>query len=160
MKKCVFAGSFDPLTNGHMHVIEKCAMMFDEVIVALGVNAQKKCLFSMDERLEMLKAACAHFSNVVVKRFDGMLADFMKEEGVTCLVRGIRNNADLDYEEKCYNFALTLNSDIEMMLFNAPKKLENVSSTMVKELLKSGKSVAKFVPDEIIPLLKNKKING
>ena len=142
MKKCVFAGSFDPITLGHMHVIERCAMMFEEVVVALGVNAQKKCKFSMEDRFEMLKLACARFKNVTVKKFDGFLADFMKEENAEILVRGVRNKQDVEYEEKCFKVTSALNPDIEMMFFQAPKTLERLSSTFVKDLLKDRKSVS------------------
>ena len=156
MKKCVFAGSFDPITLGHMHVIERCAMMFEEVVVALGVNAQKKCKFSMDDRFEMLKLACARLRNVTVKNFEGFLADFMKEENAEILVRGVRNKQDIEYEEKCFKVTSALNPDVKMMFFQAPKTLERLSSTFVKDLLKDGKSVKKYVPEEILPLLEKK----
>lgn len=154
MKKCVFAGSFDPFTNGHLSVVERCSMMFDEVVVALGVNPEKKCDFSVADRLKMLKLSTARFKNVTVKYFEGYLADFMREENAVCYVRGIRDKKDIDYEEKCFKYTSKLNPDVQMMFFNAPKNLVNVSSTLVKKLLREGKSVSKYVPAEIMPLLK------
>lgn len=153
MSKCVFAGSFDPITNGHMNIIEKCAMMFDEVVVALGVNAQKQCKFSLDVRFEMLTLACARLRNVTVKRFDGYLADFMKQENAVIYVRGVRNQEDIDYEEKCFKVTSSINPDIEMMFFQAPKSMERLSSTFVRSLIKEKKSVKKYVPEEILPLI-------
>lgn len=153
MKKCVFAGTFDPITNGHMHVIERCAMMFDEVVVAIGVNENKKCKYSRERRLEMLYAALKRFQNVTVKYFDGMVADFLRAENAVYYVRGVRNDEDVKFEEKCFEVTGSLNENVQLMLFPAPPAFKNVSSTFIRKLIDEGKSVAKFVPEEIIPLL-------
>ncbi|MBQ4587065.1 MAG: pantetheine-phosphate adenylyltransferase [Clostridia bacterium] len=152
-EKCVFAGSFDPVTLGHMHVIGTCAMMFGSVIVAIGVNDAKKYTYSLDQRLEMLKKACSKYSSVTVVAFDGMLADFMRENNAVYYVRGIRNKTDEEYEEKCFKVTSKLNPDIQIMFVQCPKALVNTSSTRVRDELKKGKRVDNLVPYEIIPLL-------
>ena len=152
-EKCVFAGSFDPVTLGHMHVIGTCAMMFGEVIVAIGVNDAKKYTYTLNQRLEMLKRACKKYSTVTVVAFEGMLADFMRENNAVYYVRGVRDKTDVEYEEKCFKITSKLNPDIQMLFLQCPKALVNTSSTRVREELKKGKSVANLVPYEIIPLL-------
>ncbi len=149
MKKCVFAGSFDPVTIGHMHVIERCAMMFEKVVVAIGVNAEKKYYFSKEKRLEMLKLCCARFKNVEVCCFDNMLGDFMAEIEAEVLVRGVRDQKDIDYEEKSFKVTSAINPNVDLMFFQAPPKLKNVSSTFVKELIRQKKSFKKYLPEEI-----------
>lgn len=156
MDKCVFAGTFDPITNGHLHVISKCAMMFEKVFVLLAVNAQKKALFPMEKRLELVKKCCKNMPNVTVQFYGGYIADFMRENDVTYYVRGVRDQKDVDYEEKCFKVTLSLNPNAELMIFQAPKSLLNTSSTVVRELLAKGKSVAKYVPSEIIDDLETK----
>lgn len=161
-EKCVFAGSFDPVTNGHMHIIGMCAMMFNEVIVAIGVNDEKKYTFPLSERLSMLKKACERYSTVKVCYFDGMVADFMKQENCKYYVRGIRDQKDVEYEEKNFKITSKLNPFVELVFFNCPKELSKVSSTMVKECLKQGKPVDKYVPYQIKEMLeeytKDKKL--
>ena len=111
-EKCVFAGSFDPVTLGHLDVIGKCVMAFEKVVVVLAINAQKTCYFSMEDRLRMLEAACSKYSSVTVRSYGGMLVDFLKEEGTTFYARGIRDEKDLDYEGKTFDFNSKLYPDI------------------------------------------------
>ena len=155
--KCVFAGSFDPVTNGHMDVIGKCAMMFEKVVVVLAINAQKEYCFSKEVRLEMLEAACKKYSSVTVRSFDGMLVDFLKVEGTEYYVRGIRDENDLDYEGRTFDFNVKLDPNIQTVFVNCSKENKKVSSTFVRDLLKEGKDVKKYVPYEILPILENAK---
>lgn len=160
--KCVFAGSFDPITLGHMHVIGSCCMMFGEVIVAIGVNDQKKYTFSLEERLEMVKAACKKYSTVKVVAFDGYLADFMRDNQAVYYVRGVRDKKDVEYEEECFKFNSGRNKDIQTMFFQCPKALLKVSSTAVRQRLKDGLPIDELVPYEITQMLteysKSKKL--
>ena len=100
MKKCVFAGTFDPVTGGHEEIIKKSSELFDEVVVALCVNVTKRAMFSIEKRLEFLKAVCKKYKNVTVVYHDGLLVDLMKSVGATYNVRGLRNGKDYDYENE------------------------------------------------------------
>ena len=151
--KCVYAGSFDPPTNGHLDIIGKCNMMFDEVVVAIGVNESKKYTYPLEKRLEMLKAACARYECVTVVSFDGLLADFIRTVGTNYYVRGIRDGKDVEYEERCFDINVSKNEDIETIFLPCSKEVKNVSSTLVKKLLAEGKSVEKYVPAEVLKLL-------
>lgn len=151
--KCVFAGSFDPVHLGHLDIIGKCNMMFEKVVVAIGVNDKKKYTYSLETRLEMLKRACAKYDNVVVTHFDGYLADYMTELNAEYYVRGIRNQADEDYETANFKINSERNPSIQTIFLPCSKEVSSVSSTRVKENLKNGKSVEKLVPREIIDLL-------
>lgn len=166
-EKCVFAGSFDPVTAGHIDVIGKCAMMFSRVVVAIGVNAEKKYTFSLKERLEMLKAACRKYECVEVKSFDGYLVDFLKAENAVYYARGIRDARDEEYESKAFRFNSDLFPEIETVFIPCSKETKNVSSSLVKELLKGGKPCEKYIPYEARELFESfsaaklsKKKNG
>ena len=98
MKKCVFAGTFDPPTLGHKDIVQKCLDLFDEVIVAILINPNKKPLFTVEQRLNMLKKVFASYKNVRVLSYDGLTVDLLRREGVRYYVRGIRNGTDYDYE--------------------------------------------------------------
>ena len=152
-EKCVFAGSFDPVTTGHMDIIGKCAMMFKEVVVAIGVNNQKKYFFPLEVRLKMLRAACEKYSSVTVKAFDGYVADFLKEENTKFYVRGIRDGKDMEYEEKSFEFSVKLFPEMETLFVNCSKETKGVSSTLVKQLIKDGKPFGKYIPREALPIV-------
>ena len=98
MRRAVCPGSFDPVTNGHIDIITRASALFDEVVVAVGVNASKNRLFSPEERMEMLQEACEEYDNVTVGSFDGLLTDFCREHGIAAIVKGLRAVTDFDYE--------------------------------------------------------------
>lgn len=154
-EKCVFAGSFDPVTIGHMDIIGKCAMMFESVIVAIGVNDQKKYTFPLATRLKMLQVACEKYSSVMVKSFDGYVADFLKAENTRFYVRGIRNGKDIEFEEKSFEFSVKLYPEMETFFVNCSKDTKNISSSFVKQLIVEGKSIDKYIPPEALPVLKD-----
>lgn len=153
---CVFAGSFDPVTNGHAFVIGMAVMTFKKVIVAIGVNEKKKYTYSLSERLEMLEKVCAKYDSVSVTSYSGLTADFMKSVGARYLVRGVRNGDDLKYEEDVYKKISEDYPDCELVMYNCPKELNKISSTFVKSLIKEGKPYEKFVPYEITESLKQR----
>lgn len=149
MKKCVFAGTFDPPTLGHKDIVMKSLEIFDEVIVAILINPNKKPLFTVEERLAMLKKVFAANPNVRVMSYDGLTVDLLRREGVRFYVRGIRNGTDYDYEAQL-NF---INVDMykEMITVFLPTRQEflHISSGLVKDALRFNKNVDQYVPEEI-----------
>ena len=150
---CVYAGSFDPPHLGHADIIGRCNMLFDGVIVAVGVNESKKYRYPLDTRLKMLEKICAKYENVTVVSFDGLLVDFLKENGIVYYVRGVRDENDYEYEKRSFDFNVSKMNEIETVFLDCSPEYKNVSSTRVKRLLDEKESVAKLVPPEIIPLL-------
>lgn len=153
-EKCIVAGSFDPVTNGHMHLIGMAAMTFSEVIAAIGVNDKKKYFFTLDERLKMLEAACSKYSTVKVTAYYGLTADFMRENDIKYFVRGVRNAKDAEYEEAVFKEISNKNKDVELVLFSSPKELSKLSSTFVRELIIAEKPFDKYLPYEITETIK------
>jgi pantetheine-phosphate adenylyltransferase len=160
-KIAVFAGSFDPFTVGHLDIVKRASALFDGLYVLLAVNASKKYLFDEATRIDMVQKAVAQFSNVKVDCFDGLTVDFAKRVGAKYLVRGIRNAADVDYEQTvAWNNRVLCPECETVFLSSAPEHLM-VSSTVVRELLKAGiardeeghKQLAKYVPEVIVSLL-------
>lgn len=155
MKKCVFAGTFDPVTVGHEEIIGKASGLFDEVIVAVCVNVNKKTMFPLKKRMKFLDAVAARFPNVRVVSHDGLLVDLLKKEGAIYNVRGLRNGKDFDYESDM-NF---INTDLmpELVTVYLPCGDRNirVSSTAVRELLSFGKDVSAYLPSCVKTLLED-----
>ena len=160
-KIAVFAGSFDPFTVGHLDIVKRASALFDELYVLLAVNASKKYLFDEATRIGMVQKAVAQFPNVKVDCFDGLTVDFAKRVGAKYLVRGIRNAADLDFEQSfAWNSKMLYPECETVFLSSAPEHLM-ISSTVVRELLKAGiakdeegrKLLAKYVPESIVPMI-------
>lgn len=162
MKKiAVFAGSFDPFTLGHLDIVKRAAALFDELYVLLAVNASKNYLLSESARIEIVKKSVESVPNVKVESFDGLTVDFMKSVGANYLVRGIRGSADVEYEQSvAWNNKVLYPECETIFLSSAPEHL-NVSSTVVRELLKVGvaknddgkETLAKYVPAEVVTVL-------
>lgn len=152
MKKCLFAGTFDPPTVGHKAVVERALKVFDEVIVALLVNPDKKPLFTEEERLELLKKTFKN-ANVRVISSSNTAAELMKETGANCYLRGIRNGTDFDYETASYYLSEKLYGEFVAMYVPCPQDLLHVSSSAVRSILKFGESVEGYVAEEAKDLL-------
>ncbi|MDD6994620.1 MAG: pantetheine-phosphate adenylyltransferase [Candidatus Borkfalkiaceae bacterium] len=147
MKKCVFAGTFDPPTLGHKAVVERAAKIFDEVIVAVMINPDKQPLFSAEERIELLKKTMP-FSCVRVISSAKTAAELMSETGADCYLRGIRNGTDFDYETANYYVSEKLCGEFVAMYVPCPQNLLHVSSSAVRALLKFSKNVDGYVAPE------------
>ncbi len=150
MRRAVCPGSFDPVTHGHLDVIGRAARLFDEVVVAVGVNPSKSRLFSPEERLDMLRRACAEWDNVRVAGFTGLLTDFCAAEGVQAIVKGLRAVTDFDYELQMaqMNASLT-NGDgaVETVFMPTSPEWSFLASSLVKEVARFGGDVSGLVPD-------------
>jgi pantetheine-phosphate adenylyltransferase len=146
MKTAVCPGSFDPVTNGHIDIFERAAKVFDEVIVGVFHNPNKEPLFTMEERVEMLKEATAHIKNIRIESFSGLLSDYVRSHDAA-IVRGIRSVADFEYEQQRDLLIKHLDSDIETVFLLANKDYSFVSSSGIKEIIKFGGKIKGLVPD-------------
>ena len=152
MRRACCPGSFDPVTNGHVDVIGRAATLFDEVVVAVGVNASKHRLFSHEERIEMLEEACAPHPHVTVAGFTGLLTEFCREQGVLAVVKGLRAGGDFDYELQMAQMNAQL-TGVETVFLPTDARHSFVSSTLVKEVAMLGGDVAGLVPDFVLERL-------
>ena len=156
MKKAIFPGSFDPLTMGHMNVIERACKIFDEVIVIILENSEKRALFDLEERLHMIKSACAHLSKVSVMSADTLTVEAAKTLGANVIIRGVRSIKDFEYEKDIASVNHHLDQSIETILLYTDERYGFVSSSVIKELLKYGKDINGLVPEAVHSYIQNK----
>ncbi len=147
--KALFAGSFDPLTTGHLNLIKRASMMFDEVVVTVMVNPLKASVISKEKRIEFLSRCTKHLSNVKVVEESGLTVDAALKHGCGVLVRGIRNGKDTDYELELEYYNKRLEPSIETVYLSTLPELMHVSSSRVKELISYGRDVKGLVPELI-----------
>ena len=149
MRTVVYPGSFDPLTNGHLDVLQRAARMFDRVIVAVARNESKTSLFSLDERAEMVRGATLNLPNVEADFFEGLLVEYVIRRGATAVVRGLRAVSDFEFEFQLALMNRKLNERVET-LFMMPKDTYTfLSSRMVKEIARLGGDISSFVPKHV-----------
>ena len=156
MTKAIFPGSFDPLTMGHMNVIERACKIFDEVIVIILENSEKRALFDLEERLHMIKSACAHLSKVSVMSADTLTVEAAKTLGANVIIRGVRSIKDFEYEKYIASVNHHLDQSIETILLYTDERYGFVSSSVIKELLKYGKDINGLVPEAVHSYIQNK----
>jgi pantetheine-phosphate adenylyltransferase len=147
VKIAVIPGSYDPITFGHIDIIRRALPLFDEVIVAIGINSQKKNLFSLDERILWIQEIFKDEPKVKVDHFEGLTLHYCQKVGAKYLVRGIRNATDFDYERTISQIHNTIATDLETLFFIAKPELSHISSTIVRELILGGGDISAFVPD-------------
>lgn len=157
----IYPGTFDPLTNGHLDVIERAAKIVDELIVAILRNASKGTpLFTVDERVEMLREETARFGNVSVATFDGLLVDFARARGATAVIRGIRAVSDYEYEFQMAMMNRKLDPELETLFMMPAEKYTYVSSRLIKGVFQLGGDITSLVPAVVVERLKRKKVVG
>ena len=149
MTKVVCPGSFDPVTNGHLDIIERASRLFDEVVVAVLVNESKSSLFSIDERIAMLGRATSELPNVTVASFTGLLVDFCTENDVSAIVKGLRAVSDFDYELQMAQMNSSL-TDVDTIFIPTSPEYSYLASSLVKEVAKGGGDVSRLVPDFVL----------
>lgn len=156
MKKAVYPGTFDPVTNGHLDVIKRGSIIFDKLIVSVGCNPIKDALFSVKERMEMIQKHVKDLKNVEVDYFEGMLVDYLKKRKTNIILRGIRTVSDFESE---FQRALTnraLNREVETVFVMTSEQYSFLNSTLIKEAVSLGGDVSQFVPSEVERRLKEK----
>lgn len=160
MSIAIYPGSFDPVTNGHLDIIERTAKIFDKVIVAILVNSSKTPTFTTEEKIDMLKRATSHIPNVEIEYFDGLLVNYVKSKGAHVIVKGLRAISDFEYEFQMAMLNKSVSPDIETLFMMTSNKYSYLSSSIVKELGRLGASVEDLVPDVIMDDVINKLRKG
>ena len=146
MRRAIYAGSFDPVTNGHLDVLNRAAKIFDEVVFAIAYNADKKALFTPDERVVLLREASANLKNVRVAQFEGLLVEFARAENAVALIRGLRAVSDFEFEFQMALMNRRLAPEMETLFLTPREEYSYVSSRLVKEVFALGGSISGLVP--------------
>jgi len=157
--KVIYPGTFDPITNGHTDLIERAGRLFQEVVVAVAYNPKKSPLLTLDERCELVAAATEHLPNVTVTGFSNLLADFVKAQGATVILRGLRAVSDFEYEFQLADMNRRLAPEVESVFLTPTNHLSYISSTLIREIAALGGDVSEFVPPAVEKALK-KKFSG
>jgi len=152
----VYPGTFDPVTNGHIDLVERSLRIFDEVIVAVAANPKKEPLFPLDERVTLFKQAISHFSNVVIEGFDGLLVDYVKQKKAAGIIRGLRAVSDFEYEMQMALMNRRLDNTIETVFLMPNEEYSFITSTIVKEAASYGGDVSSLVPKVVVEKLKKR----
>lgn len=150
MKRAVYPGSFDPLTLGHLDIILRASKFVDELIVGVLNNSAKNSLFSIDERVSMIKDETAQFPNIFVESFEGLLVDYMREKDAQIIIRGLRAISDYEYEIQIAQTNHRVNPNVETVFLTTNLKYSYLSSTIVKEFASYGGDISHFVPERMI----------
>jgi pantetheine-phosphate adenylyltransferase len=156
MRTVIYPGSFDPFTNGHLDVVRRAARIFDQVVVAVARNDSKQPLFSVAERTDLVRVACASIPNVVADSFDGLLVNYVMERGACAVVRGLRAVSDFEFEFQLALMNRALNEQVETLFLTPKETYTFVSSRIVKEIARLGGDVSPFVPEHVRAALKAK----
>jgi pantetheine-phosphate adenylyltransferase len=154
----IYPGSFDPLTNGHVDIIQRGSRVFDRIVIAVLINLEKAPLFTVPERVEIAKDAFRNWSNVEVDTFDGLLVDYARRRGASVIVRGLRAVSDFEFEMQMALMNRRLNPEVETVFMMPAEPYTYVSSRLVKEVVALGGSVHGLVPDSVEARLRAKKL--
>jgi len=160
MRNVIYPGSFDPVTNGHLDLIQRASAIFDKVYVAIALNSDKTPLFSVEERIELLKEACKEIENVEVINFDGLLVDAVTKYNACGVIRGLRAVSDFEYELQMALLNRQLNNQCETIFMAPNPKYTFVSSTIIKEIARHNGDITPYAPQVLVKALAVKKKEG
>ena len=157
MKIAIYPGSFDPITNGHIDIIDRASSIFDKIIISItNNNPNKNSFFSVNERVDMITKSIKLYSNVEVKIFDGLLIDFAKDLKATSIIRGLRALSDFEYEFQMALMNRNLNEKVSTVFLMPHQKYTHISSSLIKEVASLGGDVSNYVPNYVMDILKLK----
>lgn len=156
MKTAVYPGTFDPITNGHVDLVQRAARLFDRVVVAVAANADKTPVFPLEERVALAAAVLSDFPTVEVCSFDCLLVDFMRRRSAQVILRGLRAVSDFEYEFQLASMNRQLAPDVETMFLTPAEQFAFVSSSLVREVASLGGDVSAFVPDKVMAVLRER----
>ena len=156
MRRAVYPGSFDPVTNGHIDILERSVKLFDELIVAVSIDNSKTCLFSLAERIEMLEAVTRNYQNVVIEKFSGSLMHYAQEKKACAIVRGLRAVSDFEYEFQMALMNKNLANEIETVFLMTSSENAFISSTMIKQVSSLNGKIKGLVPELVRQRLRKK----
>ena len=150
IKKALFPGSFDPFTAGHLNILNRALTMFDEVIIAVGINQDKRGFFTMDQRIEIIRQATREMDNVAVIKYDGLTVDVCREYGVKHIVRGVRNMLDFETERSVADANRRLAPEIETIIIPTAQEFAHISSSAVRDILKHNGDTSLFLSEGVV----------
>ena len=160
MKSAIYPGSFDPVTNGHLDIVERASKIFDKLYVAVLINPAKHTLFTVEERVELLKEATKDYKNVEIVSFGGLLADYAKDNGIEVIVKGLRAVSDFEYEFQMALINKSLNADLETLFLTTTAENMFLSSSIVKQVAGFEGDVSGFIPKCVLDALEKKNLLG
>lgn len=150
MKIAVFPGSFDPITTGHVDLVRRAVPLFDQIIVAVGINSKKSYLFELEQRIEWLQKVFTGIEQVRVDSFTGLTVHYCDKIGARYLIRGLRNASDFDYEKTISQLNHIIGNKVETVFLISRPEFSHISSTIVREIIKGGGDASPFVPEQVV----------
>ncbi len=148
-KTAIFPGSFSPFTVGHQSVVDRALPLFDKIIISIGINSEKNQYFSIEERLQWIKDVYGNNPKIEIKFYEGLTVDFCKKENANYILRGLRDSHDFKFEKGIAQMNKDLNKEVETIFFITPPEISHISSSIIRDIIKNGGDVSKYIPKEI-----------
>ena len=148
-KIAIFPGSFSPFTIGHQSIVDRALPLFDKIVISIGINSEKPEYFSIEERMQWIKDVYANNPKIEVKKYKGLTVDFCRKENANYILRGLRDSHDFKFEKNIAHMNKELNPNIETIFIITPPKISHISSSIIRDIIKNGGDISKFIPKEI-----------